>query len=120
MPLHLKILIICIYNYCLTRSYSNMHLYNLTCLTYLSSFFSYKKLSKKFATCAISYLSCQIHCSKNYPINSIHCAIVAMPTVQYTLRQPAKKCCPSHVHYNILLYKLPKNVVLHTTKSILA
>ena len=79
-----------------------MHLYNLRCLTCLDSFFSYKKLSKKFATCAISYLSCQICYSKNCPKNTVHCAIVAMSTVQYTLRQPAKKCCPlcnsSHVH----------------------
>ena len=43
-----------------------------------------------------------------------------MSTIQYTLREPAKKCCPSHVHCNILLDKLPKTVVLHTTKSILA
>ena len=41
----------------LTRSYSNMHLCNLICLTCLSTFFSYKKLSKKIATCAISCLN---------------------------------------------------------------
>ena len=50
----------------------------------------------------------------------VHCTILAMSTVQNPFRQPAKNCCPSHVHCNILLDKLPKNVVLHTTKSILA
>ena len=50
----------------------------------------------------------------------VHCTILAMSTVQNPFRQPAKNCCPSHVHCNILLDKLPKNVVVHTTKSILA
>ena len=90
-----------------------MHLYNLTCL---SSFFSYKKLSKKFATCAISYLSCQIRYSKNYPpcnISHVHCAIYSQTTGQKMLSKPCPLC-------NILLDKRSKNVVLHTTKSILA
>ena len=80
-----------------------MHLYDLTYLTCLTNFFSYKKLSKKCATCAISYLCCQIRCSKNCPKNIVHCAILIMSTLQYTLRQPVKKCCPSYVHSAILV-----------------
>ena len=40
-----------------------------------------------------------------------------MSTIQYTLREPAKKCCPSHVHCAILAMSTMQYTLRQTTKK---
>ena len=94
----------------LTRSYSNMHLCNLICLTCLSTFFSYKKLSKKIATCAISCLNSQICCPRqSCPKILSTMQYPTMSTVQ--LNKLSKICCPLYYKININLEMCQKNQV---------